>query len=99
MSRAWRVQYSSALGPYVGGFRYHRLVNLDEMQALGFEQILMNALTGMHLGAARGGSDFNPVGKTNIEIRNFSRSLMIELHKVRTRRMRRTRRRRQRRNG
>ena len=81
MSRAWRVQYSSALGPYVGGFRFHRLVNLDEMQALAFEQILMNSLTGMDIGAARGGSDFNPVGKTNTEIRNFCRSLMIEMAK------------------
>lgn len=77
----YRVQFNSALGPYKGGLRFDETVNLDVLKFLGFEQIFKNALTGLPLGGGKGGSDFNPRGKSTTEIRNFCRAFMIELHK------------------
>jgi glutamate dehydrogenase (NADP+) len=78
---AYRVQYNSALGPYKGGLRFDPSVNEDVLKFLGFEQIFKNALTGLRLGGGKGGSDFNPKGKSDNEIRSFSRSFMLELHR------------------
>ncbi len=77
----YRVQFSSALGPYKGGLRFDPSVNLDILKFLGFEQIFKNALTGLPLGGGKGGSDFNPKGRSESEIRNFCRAFMIELHR------------------
>lgn len=75
----YRVQYNRALGPYKGGLRFDPSVNEDVLKFLGFEQIFKNALTGLPLGGAKGGSDFNPKGKSDNEIRSFCRAFMIEL--------------------
>jgi glutamate dehydrogenase (NADP+) len=75
----YRVQFNSALGPYKGGLRFDATVNEDILKFLGFEQIFKNALTGLPLGGGKGGSDFNPKGKTDNEIRAFCRAFMIEL--------------------
>ncbi len=75
----YRVQYSSALGPYKGGLRFDSTVNEDVLKFLGFEQIFKNALTGLPLGGGKGGSDFSPKGKSATEIRSFSRAFMVEL--------------------
>ena len=77
----YRVQYNSALGPYKGGLRFDPSVNEDVLKFLGFEQIFKNALTGLRLGGGKGGSDFNPKGKSDNEIRSFSRAFMLELHR------------------
>ena len=77
----YRVQYNSALGPYKGGLRFDPSVNLDVLKFLGFEQIFKNALTGLPLGAGKGGSDFNPKGRSDNEIRSFCRAFMTELHR------------------
>ncbi len=77
----YRVQFNSALGPYKGGLRFDKSVNQDVLKFLGFEQIFKNALTGLPLGGAKGGSDFDPKGKSDNEIRNFCRAFMIELHR------------------
>nr|MBP9843176.1 NADP-specific glutamate dehydrogenase [Candidatus Paceibacterota bacterium] len=77
----YRVQYNSALGPYKGGLRFDPSVNEDVLKFLGFEQIFKNALTGLRLGGGKGGSDFNPKGKSENEIRSFSRAFMLELHR------------------
>lgn len=77
----YRVQFNSALGPYKGGLRFDPSVNEDVLKFLGFEQIFKNALTGLRLGAGKGGSDFNPKGKSDNEIRSFTRAFMLELHR------------------
>jgi glutamate dehydrogenase (NADP+) len=76
----YRVQFSSALGPYKGGLRFDSSVNEDVLKFLGFEQIFKNALTGLQLGGGKGGSDFNPKGKSDNEIRSFCRAFMVKLH-------------------
>jgi len=77
----YRVQFNSALGPYKGGLRFDPSVTEDVLKFLGFEQIFKNALTGLPLGGGKGGSDFNPKGKSDREIRSFCRALMTELHR------------------
>lgn len=77
----YRVQFNSALGPYKGGLRFDPSVNEDVLKFLGFEQMFKNALTGLRLGAGKGGSDFSPKGKSDNEIRSFARSFMLELHR------------------
>ncbi len=77
----YRVQYNSALGPYKGGLRFDPSVNEDVLKFLGFEQMFKNALTGLRLGAGKGGSDFNPKGRSDNEIRSFARAFMLELHR------------------
>ncbi len=81
VNTGYRVQFNSALGPYKGGLRFDVTVNEDVLKFLGFEQIFKNALTGLPLGAGKGGSDFNPKGRSQNEIRNFCRAFMIELHR------------------
>lgn len=77
----YRVQFSSALGPYKGGLRFDASVNEDVLKFLGFEQIFKNALTGLPLGGGKGGSNFNPKGRSDSEIRSFCRAFMVELHR------------------
>lgn len=77
----YRVQYNSALGPYKGGLRFDASVNEDVLKFLGFEQIFKNALTGLQLGGGKGGSDFNPKGKSDNEIRSFCQAFMTKLYK------------------
>ncbi len=79
VNRGYRVQFNSALGPYKGGLRFHPSVNLSILKFLGYEQIFKNALTGLSMGGGKGGSDFNPKGKSDNEIRRFSDSFMREL--------------------
>ncbi|WP_367105277.1 NADP-specific glutamate dehydrogenase [uncultured Psychrobacter sp.] len=80
VNRGWRVQFSNALGPYKGGLRFHPTVNQSVLKFLGFEQIFKNALTGLPIGGGKGGSDFDPKGKTDSEIRRFCYAFMRELH-------------------
>lgn len=80
VNRGWRVQFSNALGPYKGGLRFHPTVNQSVLKFLGFEQIFKNALTGLPIGGGKGGSDFDPKGKTDNEIRRFCYAFMRELH-------------------
>ncbi len=75
----YRVQFNSAIGPYKGGIRFHRAVNLSMLKFLGFEQTFKNALTTLPMGGAKGGSDFDPVGKSNAEIMRFCQAFMLEL--------------------
>lgn len=79
INRGFRVQFNSALGPYKGGLRFHPSVNLGIIKFLGFEQTFKNALTGMPIGGGKGGSDFDPKGKSEREIMRFCQSFMIEL--------------------
>ncbi|KAG5337068.1 NADP-specific glutamate dehydrogenase [Termitomyces sp. J132] len=79
VNRGFRVQYNSALGPYKGGLRLHPSVNLSILKFLGFEQIFKNALTGLSMGGGKGGSDFDPKGKSDSEIRRFCAAFMGEL--------------------
>ena len=79
VNRGYRVQFNSAIGPYKGGLRFHPTVNSSIMFFLGFEQTFKNALTGLPMGGAKGGSDFNPVGKSNGEIMRFCQAFMTEL--------------------
>ena len=81
INRGYRVQFNSALGPYKGGLRFHPTVNLSILKFLGFEQIFKNALTGLNMGGGKGGSDFDPKGKTDNEIRRFCVAFMTELCK------------------
>ncbi|KAF9887831.1 hypothetical protein FE257_009491 [Aspergillus nanangensis] len=81
VNRGFRVQFNSALGPYKGGLRFHPTVNLSILKFLGFEQIFKNALTGLSMGGGKGGSDFDPKGKSDNEIRRFCVSFMTELCK------------------
>lgn len=75
----YRVQFNNAIGPYKGGLRFHPSVNLSILKFLGFEQIFKNALTSLPMGGAKGGSDFNPKGKSNAEIMRFCQAFMTEL--------------------
>lgn len=79
VNRGWRVQHSNALGPYKGGLRFHPTVNLGVLRFLAFEQAFKNALTGLPLGAGKGGSDFDPKGKSDREVMRFCQSFMNEL--------------------
>ncbi|SDR90664.1 NADP-specific glutamate dehydrogenase [Corynebacterium timonense] len=79
VNRGFRVQFNSALGPYKGGLRFHPSVNLGIIKFLGFEQIFKNSLTGLPIGGGKGGSDFDPKGKSNAEIMRFCQSFMTEL--------------------
>jgi len=81
VNNGYRVQFNNALGPYKGGLRFHPSVNSGILKFLGFEQIFKNSLTGLPMGGAKGGSDFDPKGKTNTEVMKFCRSFMMELHK------------------
>ncbi|KAK4992398.1 NADP-dependent glutamate dehydrogenase [Elasticomyces elasticus] len=81
VNRGFRVQFNSALGPYKGGLRFHPSVNLSILKFLGFEQIFKNALTGLSMGGAKGGADFDPKGKSDGEIRKFCVAFMRELNK------------------
>ena len=81
INRGFRVQFNSALGPYKGGLRVHPSVNLGIIKFLGFEQIFKNALTGMPIGGGKGGSDFNPRGRSDGEIMRFCQSFMTELYR------------------
>ncbi len=81
VNRGYRVQYNSAVGPYKGGLRFHPSVNQSILKFLGFEQIFKNVLTGLPIGGGKGGSDFDPKGKTDAEIMRFCQSFMSELQK------------------
>lgn len=81
VNRGYRVQFNNSLGPYKGGLRFHPSVNLDIIKFLGFEQIFKNALTGLGIGGAKGGSDFDPKNKSDNEIYRFCESFMRELSK------------------
>jgi len=81
VNTGFRVQFNNALGPYKGGLRFHPSVNEGVLKFLGFEQILKNALTGLPIGGAKGGSDFDPKGKSDFEVMKFCSAFMTELHK------------------
>lgn len=81
VNRAWRVQFSSAIGPYKGGMRFHPSVNLSILKFLGFEQTFKNALTTLPMGGGKGGSDFDPKGKSEGEVMRFCQALMTELYR------------------
>ena len=81
VNRGFRVQFSSALGPYKGGLRFDPSVNISIVKFLGFEQIFKNALTGLPIGGGKGGADFNPNGKSDMEIMRFCQSFMTELYR------------------
>ena len=82
VNRAFRVQFNNAIGPYKGGLRFHPSVNLSILKFLGFEQIFKNSLTTLPMGGAKGGSDFDPKGKSNAEIMRFCQAFMMELWSV-----------------
>ncbi len=82
INRGFRVQFNSAIGPYKGGLRFHPSVNLSIIKFLGFEQIFKNSLTGLPIGGGKGGSDFDPKGKSDFEIMRFCQSFMTSLFKV-----------------
>ena len=81
VNKGYRVQFNSAIGPYKGGLRFHPSVNLSIIKFLGLEQILKNSLTGLPIGGGKGGSDFDPKGKTDHEIMKFCQSFMTELYR------------------
>ena len=81
VNKAYRVQFNNAIGPYKGGLRLHPSVNQSVLKFLGFEQIFKNSLTGLPIGGGKGGSDFDPKGKSDREIRAFCQSFMTELYK------------------
>ncbi|HOZ45577.1 MAG TPA: NADP-specific glutamate dehydrogenase [Candidatus Hydrogenedentes bacterium] len=81
VNRGFRIQFSSALGPYKGGLRFHPTVNLGILKFLAFEQILKNSLTTLPIGAGKGGSDFDPKGKSDSEVMRFCQSFMTELYR------------------
>lgn len=78
----YRVQFNSAIGPYKGGLRFHPSVNLSILKFLGFEQTFKNALTTLPMGGGKGGSDFNPKGKSDAEIMRFCQAFMLELWRI-----------------
>ncbi len=82
LNLGYRIQFNNAIGPYKGGLRFHPSVNLSILKFLGFEQIFKNALTTLPMGGAKGGSDFNPKGKSDGEVMRFCQSFMLELWKV-----------------
>ncbi len=79
---AYRIQFNNAIGPYKGGLRFHPSVNLSILKFLGFEQIFKNSLTSLPMGGAKGGSDFDPKGKSNAEVMRFCQSFMLELWRI-----------------
>ena len=81
VNRGFRIQFNSAIGPYKGGLRFHPSVDLSIVKFLGFEQIFKNSLTGLPIGGGKGGSDFDPKGKSDNEIMRFCQSFMSELYK------------------
>jgi len=81
VNRAFRVQFNNSIGPYKGGMRFHPSVTLSVLKFLGFEQVLKNSLTTLPMGGGKGGSNFNPKGKSDREVMRFCQSLMIELHR------------------
>ncbi len=81
VNRGFRVQFNSAIGPYKGGFRLHPTVCASVIKFLGFEQIFKNSLTGLPIGGGKGGSDFDPKGKSDAEVMRFCQSFMTELSK------------------
>ena len=81
VNRGYRVQFNSAIGPYKGGMRFHPSVSSSIVKFLGFEQIFKNSLTGLPIGGGKGGSDFDPKGKSDTEIMSFCQSLMNELYR------------------
>ncbi len=81
INRGYRVEFNSALGPYKGGLRFHPSVNLSTLKFLGFEQIFKNSLTTLPMGGGKGGSDFNPKGKSDAEIMRFCQAFMTELYR------------------
>jgi glutamate dehydrogenase (NADP+) len=81
VNTGYRVQFNNALGPYKGGLRFHPSVNEDILNFLGFEQIFKNSLTGLPIGGGKGGSDFDPKGKSDFEVMKFCKAFMTELHK------------------
>jgi len=81
LNRGFQVEFSSALGPYKGGLRFHPSVNLGIVKFLGFTQVFKNALTGMPIGGAKGGADFDPKGKSDCEVMRFCQSFMTELYR------------------
>ncbi|RLI03840.1 NADP-specific glutamate dehydrogenase [Candidatus Bathyarchaeota archaeon] len=81
INRGYRVQYNSAIGPYKGGFRFHPTVYLGLLKFLGFEQTFKNALTTLPMGGGKGGSDFDPHGKTDAEVESFCHSFMMEMYR------------------
>lgn len=80
-NRAWRVQFNNAIGPYKGGLRFHPTVSESVLKFLGFEQIFKNSLTGLPMGGAKGGANFNPKGKSDAEVMRFCHSMMLELQR------------------
>ena len=81
VNRGWRVQFNHTLGPYKGGLRFHPTVNQSVLKFLGFEQVFKNSLTGLPMGGAKGGSNFDPKGKSDREVMRFCQSFMSELHR------------------
>ena len=81
VNRAWRIQHSSSIGPFKGGMRFHPTVNLSVLKFLAFEQTFKNALTTLPMGGAKGGSDFDPKGKSELEVMRFCQALMAELYR------------------
>ena len=79
VNRGFRVEFNSAIGPYKGGLRFHPSVNLSILKFLGFEQVFKNSLTTLPMGGGKGGSDFDPKGKTDNEVMSFCQSFMTEL--------------------
>jgi glutamate dehydrogenase (NADP+) len=82
VNRAWRVQFNNAIGPYKGGLRFHPTVTASVLKFLGFEQIFKNSLTGLPMGGGKGGSDFDPKGKSDREVMRFCQSMMVELQRL-----------------
>ena len=81
INRGYRVQFNNAIGPYKGGLRFHPTVTIDTLKFLGFEQTFKNSLTTLPMGGGKGGSDFDPKGKSDTEIMRFCQAFMMELHK------------------
>ena len=81
VNRGYRIEFNSALGPYKGGLRFHRSVTIGIIKFLGFEQIFKNSLTGLPIGGGKGGSDFDPHGRSDAEVMRFCQSFMTELHR------------------
>ena len=79
INRGYRVEFNSAIGPYKGGLRFHPTVTLSVLKFLGFEQVFKNSLTTLPMGGGKGGSDFNPKGKSDAEVMRFCQSFMTEL--------------------
>jgi glutamate dehydrogenase (NADP+) len=82
VNRGFRIQFNNVIGPYKGGLRFHPSVNLSILKFLGFEQIFKNSLTSLPMGGAKGGSDFDPKGKSNAEIMRFCQAFMLELWNI-----------------